>query len=253
MLSTPAKLIVAVALCLSVSPKVAWAIVDITWGAPSTISGDSDVNTAGSLVYAYNIGDPAVTSTAINGVTFAPFPITDGGTSTTSGSLTVAGFSNEPMSTALSTGSASAPYASLSTSYKAMLGTAVMKSSSSIHFLDLTLLNLNPGQTYTLQVWTNNSIATTSAASLWNFSGNGSQNIDINTTDIAGGVGQYAIGTFTADATSEPFFIHGEPFPTGIGLINGLQLRTAAVPEPTTFGLFGIGLAMLIARRRINR
>lgn len=32
----------------------------INWGSAQTISGDSDVSTTGSLLYAYNIGNSAV-------------------------------------------------------------------------------------------------------------------------------------------------------------------------------------------------
>jgi hypothetical protein len=150
---TPGRIFVAVTLCHLVCANTATAVAPITWSSPSTIAADTDVSTSGTLVAAYNIGGPLVTSTTINGVTFSAFPIVDGGTSTTSGPLTVAGFSNEPMSTAGGTGSGNAPFANLSGNYQAMLGDAVQKSSGTFHFLDMNLLNLTVGQTYTLQVW----------------------------------------------------------------------------------------------------
>lgn len=58
------------------------------------------------------------------------------------------------------------------------------------------------------------------------------------------GLGQYAVGTFTADATSEVITFSGsENF---IGWVNGLQLRNlgpaaTGVPEPSTLTLLGMG------------
>jgi hypothetical protein len=41
------------------------AVAHITWNSPTTISGDRDVSTSGTLVAAYNIGGPLVASTAL--------------------------------------------------------------------------------------------------------------------------------------------------------------------------------------------
>lgn len=244
------RILIAVALCQLVGAKSAMAIAHIVWSSPTTIAGDTDVSTAGSLVYAYNVGGPLATSPTINGVNFAAFPVVDGGTSTTHGSLTVQGFNNEPMSTAGGTGSGSAPFNALSGNYQAMLGDAVQKSGGTVPFLDFTLLNLTVGQTYTLQVWTNNSNPVTTSASLFDFFGDHVQGIDINTTDQIGGVGQYLFGTFTADDTTEPFFVHGVGA-GGPGILNGLQLR-ALVPEPATIGL-GAWTAVLLLGSRAKR
>jgi hypothetical protein len=89
------------------------------------------------------------------------------------------------------------------------------------------------------------------SASLWDFSGDNVQSIDINTTDAIGGVGQYLFGTFTADDTTEPFFMHGEPFAGGILVLNGLQLR--AVPEPATLGLVACTAILLLGSRAKRR
>ncbi|MFM7244596.1 MAG: hypothetical protein ACKO40_10575 [Planctomycetaceae bacterium] len=45
----------------------------IAWGTPTTVTGDSDVDTTGTLVYAYNIGPNGVQSTTVSGVLFNAF------------------------------------------------------------------------------------------------------------------------------------------------------------------------------------
>ena len=73
--------------------------------------------------------------------------------------------------------------------------------------------------------------------------------LDANTTNTVGGVGQYAIGTFTASGTTQPFILSE----TGGGfnpLINALQVR--AVPEPalTLVGFAAVVGGSLLVRRR---
>ena len=71
-----------------------------------------------------------------------------------------------------------------------------------------------------------------------------------NSTGAFGGLGQFATGTFTADATTELVTFTGE------GTINGAQLRditpATPAPEPAGLALFGVGLGALglIRRRR---
>lgn len=58
---------IAVAFVGAAEPVSAATII---WGSPTTVAGDSDVDTTGTLVYAYNIGPSGVQATTINGVVF---------------------------------------------------------------------------------------------------------------------------------------------------------------------------------------
>lgn len=57
----------------------------VTWGAATTITGDSDVSTNGTLFGAGNIADSD--SLTINGVTFTGITFTNGETTVTSGNF----------------------------------------------------------------------------------------------------------------------------------------------------------------------
>jgi MYXO-CTERM domain-containing protein len=76
--------------------------------------------------------------------------------------------------------------------------------------------------------------------------------LESNTSAALGVVGQFVLGTFTADATSQVIAFNG---PSGPNL-NGLQLRqvgpSPAVPEPGTAlaGLVLVGLCGTMRRRR---
>src|SRR5437764_870601 len=99
----------------------------VAWGSATTISGDSDVSTTGTLVAAYRFGnsDVVTSSVTVNGVQFDPFTV-DGGTSVTHGSLTASALAGT-LSNSTSTGSGSSPFSSLSANYKTLLSNAVVK------------------------------------------------------------------------------------------------------------------------------
>jgi hypothetical protein len=216
----------------------------ITWGAATGISGDTNVSTAGSLVGAFNVGGTGVGATTVNGVLFAPFAAS--GTSVTSGNFN---FSNATGFGANNfAGSASAPFSTLSASYQALLSSiAGGVSTPSI----LTMSGLVPGRQYQFEWWT------TFAPDVFDYTtvataGN-SVTLHSNPAGAVGGVGQFAIGAFTADATTQVI-----TFTTGnlSYFIDGFQLRDvtadAAVPEPGSLLLLGSGLAVA-ARKVRNR
>ena len=221
----------------------------IVWGSPQNISGDSDVSTTGTLLYAYNFGSLSVASTTVNGVTFSAFPLPDStgpGTPVTVDSVSISespGFlyGNNSFS------SGSAPFVNLSTAYKNLLGSGATAGEPGT--ITLQLGGLAPGQTYQFQWWSNNSTsfdnwsqtiatASNSVALITNLSGTGSEG-----TGVEGGIGQYAIGTFTADASSSSIAFTGDPSTSYWPLINGFQVRAIPVPEPRTWCPALAGLA----------
>ena len=218
----------------------------ITWSSATNISGDTNVVTTGSLVRAFNLGTTGVQSTTVNGVTFDPFAVpNDLGTgSVTNGNFTL-GFRGGREANNTIFGSSSAPFSSLSSSYKSLLesgaGDGVFNTSAR---LTLTISGLSSGTAYSFQWWTNDSgknlpDGTTTATS------GSSVVLDFNTTNTGGGLGQFATGTFTADAATQviTFTTSSE-----VALLNGFQLR--AVPEPSTWAAMLIGAASLLAFRR---
>jgi hypothetical protein len=211
----------------------------ITWGSPQNISGDSDVDTTGSLVGAFNIGVSGVGSTTINGVTFAGLALT--GSNVTSGNfnLTIAtSFAGNN-----SVGFAAAPFNTLSAAYQGMLSTEAGDFTNPI---TLTMSGLTPGNTYEFEWWKNVSngfeshTATATAGNAVSLNSNTS-------AGATGGIGQFALGTFVADATTSQTITFSS---TVQDTFNGFQLRTGAVPEPTALSLAGLGLLVAVGRRR---
>lgn len=213
----------------------------VTWGAPTVISGDSDVVTTGTLFVAGNFGPVGVSGTTINGVTFDPVPISapDGITTTT--------------------------VTPLSASYLTLLNSALLLPADTT--VTLTITGLTIGENYLFQAWVNNSgrdipffergdFPTTISDGLGNEvslypgdNGNGTGPGDTNLPPV---LGEYVTGTFTADATSQSFEFFSGEIP---GVVNGIQVRSlsaASVPEPGTAlaGLAAAGVCGFSRRRR---
>jgi hypothetical protein len=239
--------IVGIALLLCVaSPPLVRAGAEgsvITWGTPTTISGDTDVRNDGSLVAAFNMNGNAVT---VNGVPFASWTFPFMASTTTMGNFTITESPGHLLAYS-NLGSASSPFSGLTSNYQTLLSSAV--SSDDNNAISLTITGLTLGQHYEFQWWVN--------ASQYNGTGSGfrttasaplSVSLDDNTSNAIGGVGQTVVGTFTAGDTSEIITFTGTDS-TQAPTINAFQLR--AVPEPSSLGLFVIGVALAcIARRR---
>jgi len=215
----------------------------ITWQAPATISGDSDVSTAGSLVAAFNMFGPSVN---VNGVTFAPFSVTGGSTSASNGNFT---FNESPgiLTPNSNLGSASAPFANLSANYQSLLSTAI--STSDNNTLTLTMNNLTPGLTYQFQFWTNASTFSPNVGFDTTASSPLPVTLDSNTSNANGGVGQYVIGTFFCADPAQIITFNGTNS-TQAPTVNAFQLRV--VPEPSSICLLLAGTISLgaLGRRR---
>ena len=199
----------------------------ITCGAAQNISGDSDVATNGTFNRAYIFGNVPWT---VNGVAFTAF------TGNVSGDTM--SFPNQDG--AFGDGALESPYRALSTEYENLLYYGAWASSATESF---TLNNLTIGYTYQVQIFANDSrtagfgrsMALTGSSTL----------LDYNTTDAVGGVGQFAIGTFTADSTIQELLFSSS---TETPQLNGLSLRV--IPEPSTWAMLSLGLMSILALRR---
>lgn len=216
------------------------------------MSDDSDVSTNGSLVYALSFGGTVAPSSAtVNGVTFSPFTIPGGfPTTVTVGNVTLTESPGNLF--AYNTfGSASAPFSNLSSGHQTLLGSGAHANVAPS--ITVSLNGLTNGQDYEGKWWTNN------AANITPEFGGGFTNttatainsvtLDANTTNAVGGLGQYAIGTFTASGTTQAFLL--EETSGGFNpLISAMQVR--AVPEPslTLLGLAAAVGGSLVWRRR---
>lgn len=224
----------------------------VTWGLPTTIAGGSDVSTSGTLVVAHNLGGAGIPSAAVNGVTFTPF-VTNG-PSNTVGNVTLSSAAN--ILGASTFGEVVPPFSTLlPATYRTLLESASFTGGSPAPTITLALAGLSVGTQYQFQWWANQS-------SFFNFDPNASAPAFPTTTATAGNsvslartgavsgtLGQYAIGVFTADATTQSIAFTGSNPQT---VLNAFQLRALAapvVPEPGSC-LFGIAVAGAICARR---
>ena len=215
----------------------------ISWGNPTAIVGDLDVATNGGFVSAFHFGGGTPPDTAVNGVTFTG--VNPGfGTSVTFGGNTLA----ESPSTlgAYNGAGTAAPYTGLTTSYRALVGSGVGAFAAAT--ITLTLNGLTAGHNYQIQIW-NNASASSTLGSTTIAAGN-SVVLNSNTTGLNGGLGQFAVGTFTPGLTSQDITFNGS---TTSPTMNGYQLRDLSIaPEPSTWALLIGGAALLgwVQKRR---
>jgi hypothetical protein len=219
----------------------------ITWGSPTTISADTDVSTSGTLDRAFNFGGAsAPRAVTLNGVPFTFFGV-DGSPSTTVGTTTLASSAGAVFGTTDNFGSSSAPFTGLSADYQRLAANGAFATSGT---LTLTLSGLVVGQTYLFEWWVSDSRAAVGPHRQGTATAGNAVQLQFNAQGTEGGVGQFAIGTFTADATSEVISFSGQSDGV-VGAapqINAFELRV--IPEPSTIALLLVGGALSILRRR---
>jgi len=217
----------------------------ITWDAARDIAGDADVSLEGKLVRAVG-GASAAT---VNGVAFqnaltgvesyvhkqgaTDFPCYQGAASAVDSfrfyrvfETTEWGICQNPSPF----GSGNAPFASLSSGYKALLVGAVGAGAGTA---TLTLGNLTKGQAYLVQLWVNDSRGGPPGDQTQTVDGTAVMKRNVARAD--GGLGQYIIGRFTATGPTQSVTIEGAGS-CGGGAVNAYQLRAIAVPPPTPKG-----------------
>jgi hypothetical protein len=234
------RTLAALALLLSaVGPAAA---APMTWGPPTTISGDTDVSTVGTLIAAFNTGGPDIPTTTVNGVTFEALALQ--GNTFTSGNFT---FSHSKPNQAFlfndHVGSSSPPFSTLSPPYQALLSSFTGGAP-----FTLTISGLTVGQGYEFEWWANVSSPALSGVFATATAGN-SVALNGNTTGQVGGVGQFAIGTFTADAPTEAITFSGAPLT--LSELDGFELRE--IPEPSSVALLALGGAAVAGWRLWRR
>jgi hypothetical protein len=205
-----------------------------------TVSGDTDVNTQGTLFQALDFS----TSQTVNTV---PFTTAGAGTNGVGADVSYSNFEFQNATNTNSTvyTSGSAPFNLLSSAYKgALVGGIDAYAGGSTVTMTITLNGLTNGQDYLLQFWVSDPRGFGRTQTVNGFN---SVNMAFDTPTGPGNVGQYVIGTFTATGVSESFTVTSGA--GGVAQINDMQLR--AVPEPSTCGLVGVGvLAAGFVRRR---
>lgn len=217
------------ALCVTTA-----SAANITWQTPQTISGATDVSTAGTFFGSWAPGnDWGGTDRAdyypVNGVTFHAY-----GTDGVNFGFSGAGINMDRYNGFANPGTADA-------NYNHLLQTAMFNWSAPTA-ITVNWSGLTVGNNYLVQAWLNDGRSGQSGSSLLSGGANVSDAVFIGN----GAPGQFISGTFIADSAAQSFTMS-----PGI-MLNLVQVRdlTTVVPEPSALALAGLGAAALIGFRR---
>lgn len=223
----------SIAACLAAS---AHAQSDINWQSPLTISGSSDVNTSGTLLGTWApYNGNASSGLTVNGVAFQAFPDLPGAADN---------FDN---------GGGNGTFASPGTSdnnYNNLLNAGAFGNSSGAYTLSWN--GMTVGNTYLVQLWVNDGRNSTVNARTETITGGLNTSLSLAYGSGNSGPGQYVIGTFVAENSSETLTLTpGPSIPSA--QFNLLQVRDITpVPEPSViaFSLTGLGLLFVASRKK---
>jgi hypothetical protein len=214
---------------------IASAQANIDWSQAASVASSSDVSTAGTFVEAYSFSGASPSSPIVNGVTFTGLHA--------SGQTLTFGSNNDTLVDTATSTAALAGYdgfsspTSITGTYATLLTAGAYDNSNTVNgTLTLTLNGLTAGDTYQYETWVNDSrvgvtgrfvnVYPGSVISTSNHVGLLYQNPASTSSTKYGG--QFAIGNFTADASSQVITIAGN----ADAQINAFQLRTGgALPN----------------------
>lgn len=220
---------IATAVCLTVAPTAHAAIV--TWGSWTSVTDNTAIQTLGGYTTFGGVNFNGVDTVINNGSQNVSFTGIAQNASNTTAGITVSntGFAFQSTGNNSNVSSVVGAPQTWETVLDRVIGD--FDNSASIDLSGLTI-----GDTYYVQF----------------FSSAPDPNILSNSIISSGGVDspafgahsaratRYIIGSFVADATSQSFAVTGDE-PTYSALVIGVQ--PAAVPEPSTFIMLGVGLA----------
>src|SRR5271157_885865 len=173
-------------------------MANITWGTATNIAGDTDAIATGTLKYAYNWSGSDAT---LNGTLFKGTTVYSG--SVDSGQLTMGGiFARQTYGTnAFIVGSGL--YASLSSAYQVVIGGGATGNYGGTNAGTVVLNNLTVGHSYSVELWGSNTYYDGPTHQTLDDGNGHSVTTILQTTNGLGYCGQYVVGTFTANATTQ--------------------------------------------------
>jgi hypothetical protein len=223
----------------------------ITWQTPANVTtnnlgyySSSQFSTAdayliGTSKYAYTWGSAGIVVS--NELTFVGSVLTNVSDTTVS-NIYLSGFTTR--NSAGFTTTSYNPCALLPSNYRSALAGGNFESNGAP--CTVILSNLTSGVDYAVQIWIDDTRGTLLSGGVGTSNrtdvlASGANNVTLacNTSQLSGGLGQYVVGTFTADAATQSFTITGGGSSTNATQINAIQLRdlTTSVANTPVFSL----------------